>query len=84
MQAGAGGDGRAVPPEGTRPGRGTWTWRKREALRDAHLAATQRNETNDRNKKILPSGYLRSTEEAWGLILRAAKSHSCEWRGYKL
>lgn len=51
MQAGAGGDGRAVPPEGTRPGRGTWTWRKREALRDAHLAATQRNETNDRNKK---------------------------------
>lgn len=51
MQAGAGGDGRAVPPEGTRPGRGTWTWRKPEALRDAHLAATQRNETNDRNKK---------------------------------
>lgn len=35
-------------------------------------------------KKILPLGYLRSTEETWGLILRAAKSHSCEWRGYKL
>lgn len=81
MQAGAGGDGRAAPPEGTRPGRGTWTWRKREALRDAHLAATKRT---IEIKKILPSGYLRSTEETWGLILRAAKSHSCEWRGYKL